>query len=316
MMQHNEHPRRVTLIDAHHHLWDLQHIHYPWLSSWRQDTFMGDYRPLMKNYLPADYKRDSARHTVLATVHCEADCDENDEVKETRWLHQQATETGMPSAVIAHVWFHQPTCEEILRQHCAFPRVRGIRSKPVTAATPGQRFSVKGTPGSMQDERWLDGFSLMEKFGLSWDLRVPCWHLKEAAEVARAFPSIPVVLNHMGFPWDRSPEGLTMWREGMLSLAECPNVCVKISELGGPGLAWTVDNHQDVIHETIQMFGINRCMFASNFPVAGLQIAYDQLVDNMAEIMSSYTQAEQEAFFWRNALSFYRITLPHQISAT
>ena len=61
----------------------------------------------------------------------------------------------------------------------------------------------------MQDERWLRGFALLEKYGLSWDLRVPFWHLREAAAVARAFPNTAIVLNHTGFPWDRSEEGLS-----------------------------------------------------------------------------------------------------------
>ena len=58
-----------------------------------------------------------------------------------------------------------------------------------------------------------------EKYGLSWDLRVPYWHLAEAAEVARQFPRIPIVLNHTGFPWDRSEEGLAAWRRGMEAVA-------------------------------------------------------------------------------------------------
>lgn len=306
----NDDNNALQLVDAHHHLWDLKQLHYPWLSRWRPDTFMRDYRPLMKNYLPEDYRRDSAGYKVLATVHCEAERADKQQIAETRWLHALARNTGMPNAVVAHAWFHQPDSEEMLARHCDFPLTRGIRCKPVTAATPLEVAGTQGTSGSMQDDNWLKGFALLEKYSLSWDLRVPYWHLAEAAVVAKAFPRIPIVLNHMGFPWDRSAQGLHAWREGMLALADCPNVFVKISELGAPGLAWTVANHQSVILETVAMFGIKRCMFASNFPVAGLQISYGQLVQNMAEIMSGFSKAEQEAFFWRNALSFYRITLP------
>lgn len=299
----------IALIDAHHHLWDLSQLHYPWLAQWDPSTFMGDYRPIMQNYLPEDYRRDSAGYRVLATVHCEADHDYADEVAETRWLHQQAARAGLPDVVLAHVFFHQENCEERLAQHCAFPRVRGIRSKPVTAATPGDLSRVQGAVGSMQDDRWLRGFALLEKYGLSWDLRVPYWHLAEAAAVARAFPATPIVLNHLGFPWDRSAAGLAAWRKGMQALADCPNVSVKVSELAAPGLAWTVDNHRGVILETIAMFGIRRCLFASNFPVAKLQISYHQLVENMAAIVAGFSQPEREAFFWRNARDFYRIEL-------
>lgn len=310
MSENTLHDASITLIDAHHHLWDLKKNHHPWLARWDPDTFMGDYRAIMKDYLPADYRRDSGGHRVLATVHCEADHDYRDQVAETRWLNKIATDHGIPNVAIAHAWFHLPQCEEILQAQCEFPFVRGIRSKPVTASRREARQDVYGKPGSMQDENWLKGFSLLQRFGLSWDLRVPYWHLAEAADVARAFPETMIVVNHMGFPWDRSEQGLEVWRSGMRALAACPNVYVKISELGAPGLAWTVDNHKALILETVNMFGIERCMFASNFPVAGLQISYQQLVSNLSEIMSSFTPAERELFFWRNAKSFYRITLP------
>ena len=93
-----------------------------------------------------------------------------------------------------------------LRSRKHFALVRGIRSKPVTSRRPGE--SVAGADGSMQDPKWLAGLRLLRKFDLSWDLRVPTWHLEEAAQVVRANPDIPVVLNHTGFPWDRSDAGL------------------------------------------------------------------------------------------------------------
>lgn len=299
----------ITLIDAHHHLWNLDLHHYPWLKNYDPNTFLGDYRSLIRNYLPEDYAKDSAGHRILATVHCEADHDYNHEVSETRWVHEQAERTGFPNAVVAHVWFHHDNCEEILTQHKQFPLLRGIRSKPVTASCSEQAETVKGAVGSMQDEKWLTGFALLEKYQLSWDLRVPFWHLEEAAQVARAFPNTRIVLNHMGFPWDRSEQGLALWRKGMKALAACPNVYVKISELGLRNQPWTVEGNRGVVLEAVEMFGIARCMFASNFPVAGLQISYHDLVNNISEILSGFSQQQRDAFFWQNAQSFYRIDL-------
>ncbi len=300
----------LTLIDAHHHLWDLSKNHYPWLATYEPGTFVGDYRSLMRNYLPEDYAADSAGHRVLATVHCEADHDYSNEVAETRWVHEQAARAGFPNAVVAHIWFHRDDGEEILNQHLHFPLVRGIRSKPVTAKRPELAHTVRGASCSMQDEKWLKGFGLLEKYGLSWDLRVPYWHLEEAAEVARIYPNVPIVLNHMGFPWDRSPQGLDAWRQGMRALAACPNVHVKVSELGVQDRPWTIEGNRGVVLETVEMFGIERCMFASNFPVAGLQLSYRELVNNMSEIFSGFSPQQREAFFWRNAKAFYRIDLP------
>ena len=95
-----------------------------------------------------------------------------------------------------------PNAEEILAQQKSFPLVRGIRSKPVTSRSPGE--SVAGAAGSMQDPKWLAGLRLLRKFGLSWDLRVPTWHLEEAAQVVRANP---------GYSGGPEPHGLSLGPE-------------------------------------------------------------------------------------------------------
>jgi predicted TIM-barrel fold metal-dependent hydrolase len=162
----------------------------------------------------------------------------------------------------------------------------------------------------MQDERWLRGFALLEPHGLSWDLRVPFWHLPEAAVVARAFPNTPIVLNHTGFPWDRSEEGLAAWRKAMETIAAEPNVHLKVSEFGLKDQPWEYDSNRRIVREAIGIFGIERCIFATNFPVAGLRIDYDTLVRSVRRMVSDFSAEEQEGFFWRNAARFYRIDLP------
>ena len=159
----------------------------------------------------------------------------------------------------------------------------------------------------MQDERWQRGFALLEKYGLSWDLRVPSWHLAEAAEVARQFPRTPIVLNHTGFPWDRSEAGLAAWRRGMEVLAREPNVCVKVSEFGLKDRAWDYDENRRVVLEAIAIFGIERSVFATNFPVAGLRIGYDELVRAMSRMLVDRSPEDRDRFFWKNAAAFYRL---------
>lgn len=299
-------PGAISLIDAHHHLWDLrQGKHHNLIGPLRTDFFMGDNSAIRRNYLPEDYRRDSAGHNVLTTVHCEAEWDRDDQLGETRWVSAIAAEHGFPGAIVAHAWFDTPNAEEIIAEQAHFPLVRGIRSKPVTSASPAE--SVAGQAGTMQDPAWLNGFALLEKYELSWDLRVPYWHLAEAAEVARGFPSVPIVLNHTGFPWDRSEEGLAAWRRGMEVLAGEDNVWVKISEFGLKDRAWDYEENRRVVLDAIAIFGIERSMFASNFPVAGLRIGYGALVEAMSRMLADRSPEDRERFFWRNAAAFYRL---------
>lgn len=303
-------PALIPVVDAHHHLWDLSHGRYPWL---QQDYdakafFMGDYAALCQDFMPHDYQRVSQGCHVVATVHVEAERDRSEQVAETAWVHAQQAQHGFPHAVVAHVWLDRPETEERLREHLQYPLVRGIRSKPVTSTHPGE--SVRGQRGTLQDERWLRGLGLLDTMGLSWDLRVPYWHLAEAAEVAAQFPNLPIVLNHHGFAWDRSAEGLARWRSAMAVLARQPNVHVKLSEFGLRDQTWDWTANAAIVHDTLTMFGWERCMFASNFPVAGLRIGYGDLVLGVQRMLDHLLPHQQRAVMAENALRFYRISLP------
>lgn len=298
-------PEALQIVDAHHHLWDLSTGRYDWLTGAPKPFLLGDYTALRRDYLPEDYRLHAHGLRVIATVHVEAECDRAKALDETRWVHEQHARTGMPNVVVAHTWFHVPGVEERLAAHKQHPLVRGIRSKPVTSETPS-RTRLDG-PGSMQDPDWRQGLKLLEKFDLSWDLRVPFWHLEEAAEVVREIPAVRVVLNHTGLPWDRSEEGLAVWRRGMRALAACPNVACKVSELGLKGATWTVESNRRVVREAIDIFGIERCMFASNFPVAGLRIGYRQQIAGFLRMLDGLSRAELDQFFRGTAWQFYRL---------
>jgi len=298
----------LAVVDAHHHLWELSAGRYPWLQQDYDEAgfFLGDYRALCRDFLPEHYRQTTAGCNVIATVHIEAERDRSEQVAETAWLHEQHARYGFPNAVVAHAWLDQPETGECLLAHLRYPLVRGIRSKPVTAASPAD--SVRGRTGSMQDENWLRGLSLLPELGLSWDLRVPYWHLAEAADVAAQFPKLAIVLNHHGFAWDRSEEGIKRWRDAMAVLARQPNVHVKLSEFGLRDRAWNWEDNARIVRETLAIFGWRRCMFGSNFPVAGLRIGYTVLVQAMLRMLEGLEPAQQRAVMCDNALHFYRIT--------
>jgi predicted TIM-barrel fold metal-dependent hydrolase len=302
----------LPVVDAHHHLWDLSRGRYPWL---QQDYdaegfFLGDYRPLCADFLPDDYRRTSAGCQVVATVHVEAERERSEQLAETAWLHEVHARHGFPIAVVAFVFLDRPDTEQRLLEHLRYPLLRGIRNKPRTARTPDAMAVLRGQPGTMQDEAWLRGLALLQKHGLSWDLRVPAWHLSEAAEVAAMFPALPIVLNHHGFAWDRSDAGMALWREGMRRLAQQPNVHVKLSEFGRRDAGWDLASNTRIVHETLQIFGPQRCMFASNFPVAGLRIGFAELVTAMRSMLGALTAQQQRAVMCDNALRFYRMADP------
>jgi len=117
------------------------------------------------------------------------------------------------------------------------------------------------------------------------------------------------VLNHTGFPWDRSEAGIAAWRDAMRAIAGCPNVHLKLSELGLKDAAWTVDSNRGVVRDAVEIFGVERCMWASNFPVAGLRVGYQAQIEGMLEILGDLSADETDRVFRRNAAAFYAIDI-------
>jgi predicted TIM-barrel fold metal-dependent hydrolase len=299
-----------ALIDAHHHLWALGNDTHPWLQTdYRADTFMGDYSSLCRDYLLEDYLADIDDLPVVATVHIEAERRRDQAVEETRWINEVAERHSMPNVIIGYVDLLAPNIIAKLDSHmAASPRFRGVRCKPLIARSTA--ISVAGEPGSLQDRAWHSGLSALAERGLVWDLRIPWWHLAEAADLLREHPDLNVALNHAGLPWDRSTAGLKSWRSGMAELAACPGVTVKLSEFSMPGHFWDEIQVQKIVADVLELFGPARCMFASNFPVARLSVNYKRAVFAVAEAVAPLGPASIRAVFHDTAQRTYGIPLP------
>jgi predicted TIM-barrel fold metal-dependent hydrolase len=108
----------MPIVDAHQHFWDLEKNYYPWLCDSDPIPFRyGDYSALRRNYLPPDYRRDSAGFDIVKTVHMEAEWDRADPVAETRWVEAVNRAFGLPSACIGHAEPDRPDIEEVLTGH-------------------------------------------------------------------------------------------------------------------------------------------------------------------------------------------------------
>lgn len=298
--------RDQPIVDAHHHFWDLGRNYLPWLEDEPPIPFRyGDYSAIRRSYLPEDYARDTAGFRVVGSVYVETEWDPSDPVGETRWIHEIAETAGLPTVVVAQARLDRPDVAEVLAGHKAYPRVRGIRHKPRTAPDPAG--VTQRAPGSMGDPAWRRGYALLAEHGLSFDLQTPWWHLAEAAELAAAFPETQIILNHTGLPADRSPEGLRGWRAAMRLLAEAPNVAVKISGIGLPGRPWTLADNRPIIEETIAIFGVERAMFASNYPVDSLVAPFATIFDGFLAATAHLGAADRDRLFARNARRLYRL---------
>lgn len=297
----------IPFVDAHHHFWDTTRNYYPRLCDEPLGSFRyGSYYNHPRKYLPQDYLADTARQNVIKTVHVEAEWNPRDPVGETKWLEAIHSDHGLPTAIIGAAWLDREDVRDVLAGHAASPLVRGVRQKPKAAASPAD--AKRGAPGSMDDARWRDGFALLEGFGFSYDLQTPYWHLAAAADLAQDFPRTQVILNHTGLPADRTEDGLRQWRSAMGILADQPNAAVKISGIGLLEKRWSIDDNAGIVRDTIAVFGVERCLFASNFPVDGLIAdSYDTIIDGFRSIVRDLPEFDQHRLFHGNAERLYRI---------
>ena len=275
--------------------------YHPWLCDEPMIPFRyGDYSALRRPYLPADYFADAAGLRVVKTVYVEAGWNSDDPIGETRFVAELRRATGFPTVAVAQAWLDRDDAARVLEAQAAFPFVRGIRHKPRANPSPGD-----GAPGGMADAKWRAGFALLARHGLRFDLQTPWWHLHEAARLARDFPGTPVILNHTGLPADRSREGVAGWERALATLAGCPNAALKISGLGVPGSPWTVAANRAIVRRAIEVFGVERCMFASNFPVDGLCGSFAAIFDGFREIVDGLSPVERRKLFHDNAIRIY-----------
>ena len=299
-------PPAFPIIDAHQHFWDLTRNYHPWLRDEPPIPFRyGDYQALKCNYLPDDYRADSQAHTIVGTVYMEAEWNPADPLGETRWLEQLQAASGLPTVAVAQAWLDRDDVAAVLAAQAQSPLVRGIRHKPAVAASAAE--IQPGAPGSMSDPRWRAGYALLQEHGLSFDLQAPYWHLYEAAELAAEFPKITMIINHTGLPAERNPVALNQWRSALRAVAELPNTALKISGLGVPGKPWRLTDNHDVILDAIALFGVERCMFASNFPVDSLCGSFDTIFSGFKQAVADFDPAEQQLLFHDNAVRIYRL---------
>jgi predicted TIM-barrel fold metal-dependent hydrolase len=293
------------IIDPHHHLYDLKTGNYPWLQGPMLERVFGDYSAIRTDYLIDNFLADIKNQNVVKTVHLQVEYDHNNPVAETRWLQSVADKHGYPHGIVAFADLSSPTLQSVMEAHLEFPNVRGIRQCLNFHRDPVKTFI--DSPHLMSDSQWRSGYALLKQYDLSFDLQLYYTQMEEATALARAFPDTAIVLNHTGMPVDRHPDEIEAWRKSMKLLASAPNISCKISGLGMGDWKWTVDSIRPFVLNAIEAFGIERCMFASNFPVDKLFSSYDDVFNAFKLITRDFSEDERRALFHDNAERVYRL---------
>lgn len=293
----------TRIVDAHHHIWLKEDL--PWLVGPMLPRIFGPYDAIRRDYPIGEYLADIAGSNIAQSVYVQANWAKEHFEEEVAWVQKTANETGWPHAIVGYADLMAEDVRPGLDRLARYPLLRGIRMQLHWHDNPQYRFAAK--PDLMKEPVFRRNMAHLADHGLSFDLQVFAGQMEDAAELAREFPATTFILQHAGMLEDLSAGGRAEWRAGMTKLAAEPNVVSKLSGLGT--FIHRVDGTQigDIARETIALFGAERCLFGSNFPIEKLWSSYGELIQAYRVALADYPPDAQEEIFSRTAKRVYRI---------
>jgi predicted TIM-barrel fold metal-dependent hydrolase len=220
-------------------------------------------------------------------------------------VQETAKDHGWPHAIVSYADFNVDDIRPQLDRLARYPLVRGVRMQLHWHENPLHRFAAR--PDLCADPKIRHNVARLADYGFSFDLQVFAPQMEDAAGLAEACPDVTFILQHAGMLEDLSPQGRAAWREGMTRLAACPNVISKLTGLG------TFIHRNDPAHiasilaDTVTIFGADRCLFGSNFPIEKLWTSYRELIDAYLAATASLAADQRDAVLRKTALRVYRL---------
>ena len=319
----------LPICDPHHHLWDRPA---------RED------RPRNRYLLDELLEDVGGGHNIVKTVFVEYRSmyreDGPEEIRpvgETEFVQGIAAQsasgqygkTRVAAGIVSHANLTLGAAvAEVLEEHIAASgnRFRGIRHSSVWDASPDISPYMSPPRGLLLDSKFREGFACLQKYGLSFDAWLYHPQITELADLARVFPDTTIVLDHIGGLIGIGPyagkrdEIFRQWKNDITELSTCPNVVVKLGGLGMPvcGFDW---NERVILPDSaelaeavapyylwcIEQFGVDRCMFESNFPVDNVSYSYTVLWNAFKRITEDFSPGDKAALFHDTATRVYRL---------
>lgn len=286
------------MIDAHHHLWDLNAVDYPWLMEKGKKRFFGDPTPIQRNYLIDEHIKLAAALGFKASVHIQVGA--ADGLEEAKWVNKIVSENqSWPMAQVAFCDLSGDQREIHLDELQKLSSVVGVRQ--IIGRSPAEDSSSK-TNELLTSDSFMKGLQSISDRGLSFDLQIIPELSETCAAVFSQFPNLQVILCHAGSPYNRTEEGITSWSSDLNHLSKLSNVSCKLSGLGMFDHNWTQATVAPIVTTVMEQFGSARVMFGSNFPVDSLSSSFKALFERLTSIID---EKYFEDVFFKTAQRIY-----------
>ena len=276
------------IVDAHHHFWNLERARQPWMTA--------EHATIARTFEPEDLVPHLVAHGIERTVLVQGACSDDD----TDYLCSLSASLDWIGAVTAWAALEEPPrCRERLDELVAWPKIRAIRHL------------IHDEP----DPHWilrppvLESLALLEERGLLLELPVVFpRHFADTVELARRFPDLTIVIDHLGKP-PIGTDRMTDWEALIRACAGHPNVVAKVSGLNTAisREAWGVDDLRRPVEIAVDCFGPARLMCGSDWPVALLNGTYDRVWETLVEVVQQVLPYDADLVLGRTARSLYRL---------
>lgn len=283
---------RTPVVDSHHHFWTPGDYDHYWMAAPELD-------PIRKPFGPAEMEPLLKAAGVDATVLVQT----VPSVDETREFMEIAEATPFVAGVVGWVGLTDPGVGQTLAD---------LLARPDGPYLVGIRHQVHDE----EDADWLQrpevqrGLAGLRDAGLAYDILVRPREVPAALATARAFPDMRLVIDHIAKPPIASGE-IDAWAAMMEPFRDLPHVYCKLSGMvtEADWNAWTPDDLRPYVARTIDIFGLDRVMFGSDWPVSLLAAEYGDVKRALEEVLPPLTVEERAKVFGGNAIQFYGLTV-------
>jgi L-fucono-1,5-lactonase len=273
-------------IDSHQHFWKFDPVRDSWITD--------EMAIIQKDFLPADFQSVLRGNNFDGSVVVQSDQSEN----ENEFQLKNAEENDFIKGVVGWVDLQANDIEERLARYSSFEKMKGFRH--VLQGEPDRSLMLK--------PQFMNGISKLEKFGFTYDILIYVDQLKFIPEFVGAFINQKFVIDHLSKPVIKKRE-ISDWKKELQNIARFENVSCKISGMvtEADWKHWRQDDFVPYVDVVIEAFGPERIMYGSDWPVCLVAASYEQTLGIVVEYFSSFSEAEQELFFGKNAIQFYNL---------
>lgn len=273
-------------LDSHQHFWQYELPKHDWIDD--------EMTAIRRDFLPADLRPILAANDIDGCIAVQAD----QTLAETDFLLDIADQHDFVKGVVGWIDLRAEDLEEQLERYAEQPALKGFRH--VVQGEPDPFFLLR--------PEFLRGIDLIGQRGYTYDILIFPHQLVSSLELVKQFPDFKFVIDHLAKPYAKAGY-FTGWAAGMAAIGKFPNVYCKLSGLitEADYKSWTAAKLLPYLRHALKVFGPDRCMFGSDWPVCRVAGDYRQVKNLVKTLLKDVSLADREAIFGGNCARFYGV---------